>query len=339
MRLIGTVSNELDARKLANYLSANGIGNSVDASFEAATGHISYQIWIHEEDRMSDAAKIFEEFQKNPSDSKYNASEPEPPLEPQSEEEAIEMMEPKRFHNYFTNFIIALCAVLFFLNAVQEVPLRKEKETMLLTPIQALLMYDLPPDFQKGPYWKGFYTWVVNKITKEDPSQGEGPLFIRIRQGEVWRLISPCILHRDLLHILFNMLWVWYLGRPIEQRIGPLRTILLSLIAGIGSNTLQYFMSGPFFIGYSGIVTALASFIWMRERIAPWEGYPLNRATILFLLFFIIAIFGLQVVSFLLQIFANYQLAPNIANTAHIAGAIIGAILGRLSFFAQRVPK
>ena len=75
----------------------------------------------------------------------------------------------------------------------------------------------------------------------------------------------------------------------------------------------------------------------MREREAPWEGYPLNRATILFLLFFIGAIFVLQVVAFLIQIFSSYNFAPNIANTAHIAGAVIGAILAKSRFFAQRV--
>src|SRR5690606_11843400 len=161
----------------------------------------------------------------------------------------------------------------------------------------------------------------VHKIKKEDSSQGEGALFARIRQGEIWRLISPVVLHSDLLHILFNMLWLWYLGRPIEHRIGPMRTLLLSLCVGVGSNTIQYLMTGPFFIGYSGIITGLAGFIWMRERKAPWEGYPLNKSTIFFLLFFIGAIFLLQVVSFCLQIFSSIKFAPSIANTAHITGA------------------
>lgn len=96
-------------------------------------------------------------------------------------------------------------------------------------------------------------------------------------------------------------------------------------------------MSGPFFIGYSGIITALAGFIWMRERLAPWEGYPLNRGTIYFLLFFILAILGLQVAAFFIQVLTTYDFAPNIANTAHISGAVIGALLGRRKFFAQKV--
>jgi GlpG protein len=330
MRVIGTLSHENDARRLAHYLTSQGIANSCDVSFDAASGGMSYQLWIHEEDKMGAAASAFKEFQKNGRDSKFDAPIPEPAA---IESEEAPPPEPHHYKTYLTLFILALCSFFFFINTLQEIPLKKER--LELTPLQTLFMYDLPPE--NGPHWSGIYDFVVHKIKGESTAPGEGPLFIKIRQGEVWRLITPVLLHHDLLHILFNMLWLWYLGRPIEQRIGPLRTLTLSLIAGVGSNTVQYLMSGPFFIGYSGIVTALAGFTWMRERIAPWEGYPLNKATILFLLFFIGAIFALQVVAFCIQIFSTYNFAPNIANSAHIAGALIGAFLARFKFFAQRV--
>lgn len=375
MRVVGTLTNENQARRLCQYLTSQSISNKCEVSFDPANGHMSYQVWIHDEDQIVEAGKIFDEFQERPFDSKFDTQIVEPEESDSIEEEVEEPPKPplRQFKTHITHFLLSLCALIFFLNTLEEIPLRKEglsEETFLMTPIQTLFMYDLPPAFeqlektiekyeltdrkldgippevkaeleslQKTPYWRGIYDWIVRKIKGEDTSIDQGPLFLRIRQGELWRLFTPCILHYDLLHILFNMLWLWYLGRPIEQRIGPMRTLLLTLIAGIGANTIQYMMSGPFFLGYSGIVTALAGFIWMRERIAPWEGYPLNRATILFLLFFIGAIFALQVASFFIQIFSNYNFAPNIANTAHIAGAIIGALLARLHFFAQRVRK
>lgn len=372
MRIVGTLSHENHARRLSNYLISQGISNNCEVNFDALHGHMSYQIWIHEEDKIKEATAIFVEFERNPSDRKFDAPMPEPERVPLEEDDPMEeKVPPHRFGAHLTNLLIAICALVFFLNTLQQIPLRKEglsEDTFLITPLQAELMYDLPPAFEElekiiekyeiadqkytevpsevkaeivkvtqAPYWKGVYSWVVAKIKGEDTSPGEGPLFIQIRKGEIWRLITPCVLHQDLLHILFNMLWLWYLGRPIEQRIGPFRTLLLSVVAGVGANTIQYFMSGPFFIGYSGIVTALAGFIWMRERKAPWEGYPLNRATILFLLFFIGAIFVIQVVAFLIQIFSTHNFAPNIANTAHIVGALIGAYLGKFRFFSQRV--
>lgn len=370
MRSVGTFSNEDQARRFSNYLVHQGMNNSCDVSFDAASGHMTYQIWIHDEDKITLAMALFQEFQQNPANPKFDSPVivDEPIAE---EEEAPPQPPPRRFKAHLTSFFLTVCCFIFFITTLQELPMRKEglsESTFLMTPLQALFMYDLPPLFsnlekiiekyeltdeklkeippevireiqalEKAPYWRGIYDWVVKKIKGENPT--EGPLFIRLRQGEVWRLFSPCLLHSDLLHILFNMLWLWYLGRPIEQRIGPSRYLLLTLIGGIGSNTIQYFMSGPFFIGYSGIVTTLAGFIWMRERVAPWEGYPLNKATILFLLFFIGAIFALQLVSFFIQIFTAYNFAPNIANTAHIAGAIIGAWLGKYHFFSQRVCK
>lgn len=349
MRIVGTLAHENEAQRLKFYFASQGIDSRFEVSFDPMTGLMAYQVWVHEEDRLQEAQKIFQEFEKNPLSSRFDAPIPEPEEAPPP---LIDEEKPPihQFQTHLTHLLIALCSLFFFLNTLQEISLSKEdrsKNQFVMTPLQALFMFDLPPAFEEvgsalgapnqTPYWKGIYSWAVSKIKEESNTVNEGPLFQKIRQGEIWRLFSPCLLHQDLLHILFNMLWLWYLGKPIEQRIGPFRTLLLTLITGIGANVVQYLMSGPFFIGYSGIVTALAGFIWMREHIAPWEGYPLNRATLFFLLFFIGAIFLLQVGAFFIQVFTHYNFSPNIANSAHIAGALFGALLGRMSFFAQRM--
>ncbi|MDE3047623.1 MAG: rhomboid family intramembrane serine protease, partial [Verrucomicrobiota bacterium] len=320
MRQIGTLSHENHARRIANYLTQQGIANRLEVSFDSQNGHMSYQLWIQEEDRLKEAAELFAEFEKNPTDRKYDTPEPEP------EEPRIELPEKPvhRFPAMVTSFFLALCVFLFFLTGLQRI----QESTTGLAPVQTALIFDVP---QGNTYWQGAYGWIVAKIKGENPASVEGPLFVKEREGQIWRLFTPCLLHQDLLHILFNMLWLWYLGRPIEHRIGPWRMLLFTLIVGILTNTLQYLMSGPYFIGYSGIVTGLAGFIWMREKVAPWEGYPLNRSTILFILVFIFGILALQIFSFFVDTFTAYRFAPNIANTAHIAGILIGAGLGRTS--------
>lgn len=322
MRAIGTLSNENIAERFSLYLANQGIANKWEGLFDASTGLMSYQIWIHDEDKINEASVLLKEFEKNPSDLKFETPRPSSPQEEEPRE------EPRRFKHTLTIFLMGLCIFLFFINTLQEIPLAKEKET--LTPLEKELIYD-------EVSWEGVYQWVVLKIKKEPVP--EVPLFTSLQQGEVWRLVTPIFLHGGLLHILFNMLWLWVLGRPVEERIGPFRTLLLTLIVACLSNTAQYLMSGPFFMGYSGVVCGLAGFIWMRERLAPWEGYPLNKTTVLFLLVFIGAIFVLQVVAFCLKIFTSLDFAPNIANTAHVAGAIFGALLARFPFFAQRVLK
>jgi len=61
----------------------------------------------------------------------------------------------------------------------------------------------------------------------------KAPFLEKIRQGEVWRLFSPVLLHGTWLHILFNMAWLWLLGRQIEQRLGILKYLIFSVIVGV----------------------------------------------------------------------------------------------------------
>lgn len=379
MRNIGTLQSENNAQRLVSYLKRKGIHNTCEIAFEPASGHMSYQIWVHEEDRLEEAKKVFETFIQSPLHPEYDLPRVEevPKEEPSSsdvESEPEEETPSRRRGAFFTHLILALCTLVFFLNGFQEIPLLEEgaaEEGFSMTPIQAELLYDLPPFFEHlyqiiqkhkiapnqqieklsseakmdlaaiphTPYWRGIYDWLLLKIKTGQPEEAEGPLFIKLRQGEFWRLFSPCFLHANFLHILFNMLWVWILSRPIEERLGFFKLFLLSSIVAVSSNTLQYLVGGPFFIGYSGVVMGLAGFIWSREKLAPWEGYPVQKSTFLFLTFFILAMFGLQFSSFILQLFTSIQFSPNIANTAHIGGALVGALLGRTSFFAWRISK
>jgi GlpG protein len=166
----------------------------------------------------------------------------------------------------------------------------------------------------------------------------KGTLFGKIRQGEFWRLITPVLLHGGWLHILFNMAWLFILGRQVEERLGKFRYLFLSLLIGVMSNVAQYLVSGPIFVGYSGIIVGLVGFIWMRQKRAPWEGYPLQRPVIIFVTVFVLAMLGLEVISMTLEFFHMKPGFANIANTAHVIGGIFGTLLGRLSLF-ERSPQ
>ncbi len=237
----------------------------------------------------------------------------------------------------------------------------------LLAPIERTLIYDYPNYFEqrdyllkiytrqqieqkkppsaealallaklkKTPVWMGIYDRFVNhQQNHELPLAYHGPMFEKIGSGEVWRLFTPALLHFDLLHIFFNVLWFILLGNQIEYRLGWLRYLILILATAIVSNTAQYLMSGPFFMGLSGIVVGMAAFIWARQQVAPWEGYLLNRVTIIFLAIFVIGMFLLQAVFFLLQLSGKMHLTIGIANTAHLAGGIVGYLIGRLPWFS-----
>jgi GlpG protein len=289
---------------------------------------------------------------------------PDPPLR----------MRRKRFQLPLLQAIIAICVFLFFWNDLQESEVVEEKGALALqigfTPLQQALIYDypnafqaideliatypiktfkevkdLPPDAQalfakaeQAPSWKGLYSFFQDIRQEGWEKAKQVPLFEKIQEGEIWRLFTPCLLHRDFLHILFNMAWAWILGKQVEERVRRWKIVLLILIIGTISNTAQYLVGGPYFLGYSGVVVGLAGFIWIRQRLAPWEGYPLARGTALFLFFFVLAMCALELLTLGLHALSIVNLSANIANTAHIVGGLSGLLLGRLTFFARSKP-
>ena len=217
----------------------------------------------------------------------------------------------------------------------------EELEAGEAAPVEAkILLHQL----NRTPYWEGIYNEVLEH--QRDPTHRWGyagdhprPLFEKIGEGELWRLFSPCLLHADLLHILFNVIWLIVLGGQIEQRLRFGRYFLLILLTGILPNIAQYLMSGPNFLGLSGVICGMAGFIWARQRRAPWEGYLLHRSTIIFITAWVGLFFVLSVASFVVEISGNGSLAPNIANTAHLVGGAVGYLLGTLPLFAYKAQR
>lgn len=190
-------------------------------------------------------------------------------------------------------------------------------------------------EFLETSYWRGFYDMALKYW--HQPQFGwhiTAPLFEKIREGQVWRAISPAFLHSDIFHLFFNMIWLLVLGKQIEPRMGQGRFLLFILISGVISNTAQYLMGGANFIGYSGILCAMLAYIWVRQQRAPWEGYQVQKATMGLMALFILAMFAIQSFSFLSELFFNKALSPGIANTAHLSGALVGYLLGHINYFS-----
>ncbi len=95
-------------------------------------------------------------------------------------------------------------------------------------------------------------------------------------------------------------------------------------------------MSGPNFVGFSGVLCGMLTFTWMRQLQAPWEGYQLDRLTLIFMLVYIFGMAIVQLLSFFIEQSFSLSLSPNIANMAHLMGALGGCLLGRLNFFSWR---
>jgi len=267
-----------------------------------------------------------------------------------------------------TTYILFICGLLFIIGQITRpyptsIPKGVPLTPILTSTINKTLMYDypekfvlidkitalygidslenprlLPPEgqffFKKSietPYWDGIYKDLVKKAKEpESPIDLNNiPMFEKIKKGEIWRLFTPCLLHSDIFHIFFNMIWLLVLGRQMEKRLGAIKYIFFIVIAAIFSNTAQYLMSGANFIGFSGVICGMILFIWTRQQRAPWEGYHLHRSSMMFVSIFVLTILGIQVASFILEVMGYTSFHIGIANTAHISGAFVGYVISR----------
>ena len=142
-----------------------------------------------------------------------------------------------------------------------------------------------------------------------------------IRDGEVWRLVTPMFLHFGLFHLVFNMMWLWQLGPQVESNHGSLYFIVLVLVAEIAGNLAQYFVSGPAFGGMSGVVYALFGFVWMRAQYDRRHRYALSDTNAaLIMVWFVLCATGF--------------VGP-IANLGHAGGLVIGLLFGLPPYIRQ----
>lgn len=97
-----------------------------------------------------------------------------------------------------------------------------------------------------------------------------------IRQGQLWRLITPMLLHGSLLHIGFNMYFLFSLGTGLERRFGHLRFLVLYLLAGFSGNVLSFLFSSGTSVGSStsifGLIAAEGIFLYQNRKLFGAEA-------------------------------------------------------------------
>lgn len=145
------------------------------------------------------------------------------------------------------------------------------------------------------------------------------PLSEALASGQVWRLLSPAFLHFGWMHLIFNMLWLWYFGRQIEALQGSWRMVLIVLLSGVGANIAQYATGTVLFGGMSGVDFALLGYVWLMSRRAPRSGFFVPQMLVVFMLGWMV---------FTMTRFADMVGFGNVANEAHLGGLAVGLALG-----------
>ncbi len=149
-----------------------------------------------------------------------------------------------------------------------------------------------------------------------------------IRDGQVWRLVTPAFVHAPImgfgvLHLFFNMYWLKDLGTLYERNTSGLRLLLFVLVVAALSNTFAFFVWGEqSFVGMSGVILGLWGYAWARFKIGKSHEWAMPQSWALWLIgFYLVALFGLL---------------GGVANGVHTGGLLAGAAWGAIAGLRER---
>jgi len=161
--------------------------------------------------------------------------------------------------------------------------------------------------------WKGFEDYSF--MRKYEFHVGS------IRSGEQIRMLSSGFLHADIMHLVFNMLTLWFFAPVVLNWLGNFSFVLIyfgSLI--FGSLLTMVFHKNDYSyraVGASGAVTGvLYSAILFEPNNSLWIFGLLPMPAYLFgILYLLYSIYGMKAKN------------DNIGHTAHFGGAVGGYLI------------
>lgn len=302
MRKAGTITNKGDAARFGDYLLTKGIASRVD---EESDG---WGIWIIEEQHLETAKQEFEFFLANPADAKYqnsarSAQEIRKAEKKRADAATKNIIDPReRWQGRYTGrFPVTLGLIAISIAVAIFVGLENKDDNL------AQWLYFAP--LVQTP-WEGITLLSSNA-------------FEAIARGQVWRLVTPALMHANIMHIAFNLYMTFQLGALVESRRGSWRFLLIVLATAALSNIGQY-VDGrywgdiaplvPKFLGMSGVVYGIFGYAWMKSRFDSSAGIFIAPNLVFWLILW-------------LFICMTGKVGP-IANTAHVIGLLTGMAIG-----------
>jgi len=143
---------------------------------------------------------------------------------------------------------------------------------------------------------------------------GAVPVFV---YGRWWTILSATWLHGSFLHILFNMMWVRQLAPDTAEIIGPSRTVIVYVIAGVAGFFLSSLfgfigMPIPFLHGAGSTLGASASIFGLLGALVHYgrkSGSSIIHA---------------EAMRYAMILFVMGLIMPGVDNSAHLGGFLGG---------------
>lgn len=156
-----------------------------------------------------------------------------------------------------------------------------------------------------------------------------------INRGQYYRLLTSGFIHADFMHLIFNMLTLWFFGKVLEERyfmyFGKF-TFLIFYLAAITLSDLPSYIkhknnSSYASLGASGGVSAI---LFAYIILAPWST--------IYLFFLPVPAIVFGVVYLVYSQYMARKGGDNINHDAHFWGAVIG-VAGVLLLDNEAIPR
>ncbi len=304
MRHLTTITEKTKAESFVAYLLTQGIVTQV----EPIEDKNQWDIWVRDEDRLDAAKREYSLFVQTPDDPKYRQAMDqaktilkEKRLQSSERQKNLQFptarVRPDMFAGSLPPLTLTIIILCVFLGLVTEFGEPSANNWLGNFAMNQLMFVDMP-----------LYRTTLDPLAS-------------IKQGELWRVLTPGFLHGGPIHLLFNMLSLASLGRLSERLEGIGRYALIVLLIAIGSHLLQGLMptkwfGSPNFVGISGVVFGLLGYVGMKSTLRPDLGFQLPAQV--YLMTGLILFIGFNGGS------SGFQMA----NLAHVGGLVVGIAIG-----------
>jgi GlpG protein len=277
------------ATRFADFLVTKGI------SAHAEQDHDQWAIWVRDEDQLEKARGELSLFLQDPDDARY--------AQAQQEARTIRQQELDRRKDAARNMID--------MRHRWNRPITRQAP-LTATIIGICIAVALITNFQTT-------SRVSRLLGACDPVvlAESGNSWTQISQGQVWRLFTPNLLHGGMIHLAFNMAFLWAIGSQIEFRKGSPFLALLIVATGTMAIAFQLLvLPNSFPVGMSGAGYGLFGYVWMKSWYDPRSTFVISPQTIAIIMGWFFLCFTGSLGS--------------IANWAHAGGLVAGLLIGYL---------
>ena len=134
-----------------------------------------------------------------------------------------------------------------------------------------------------------------------------------------WTLVSYMFLHAGFMHLLFNMIGLYFFGPRVEDRLGAKGFLWLYFLSGLGAALFHFIFSRQYpVVGASGAVYGILlafALYWPRVRIYLWAVLPIPAWLLATLLVFVSLYAGV-----------NPSMGSRTAHFAHLGGIVFAFV-------------